>query len=309
MPRNVSLLLIESVDSLGIVGDVVSVRTGYARNYLLPRGLASEPDEALMKSLASKREAAEKHLRELRAQREKMVEKLNEFELKLVRSCNDLGMLYGSVTQKDIADALTAQGFNVMARDIRLGQVIKRVDNYHVLVKLDKDLDADITLHVVPDRELPKHDDHHHHDDAHAKGGAKKRTTPLSALEGMNDKQAGKLGEAGVAGVEDLLEKCADPKGRKTLSESSGIDAKHLLKWANMADLMRIDGVGPEFAQLLEASGVDTVKELKHRDPANLSAKMGEVNDQKKLTKRVPTEATLGGWIEQAKALEPVLTY
>jgi ribosomal protein L9 len=306
MPRNVSLLLLESVDSLGIVGDVVSVRTGYARNYLLPRGLASEPDEALMKSLASKREAAERQLRELRAQREKMVEKLNEFELKLVRSCNDLGMLYGSVTQKDIAEALAAQGFNVLPRDIRLGQVIKRVDTYHLLVKLDRDLEADIKLHVVPDRELPKHDDHRH-EEAPAKGG--KRRTPVTAIEGIGEKFGAKLTEAGVAHVDELLEKCADPKGRKALSEATGIDAKHLLKWANMADLMRIEGVGPEFAELLEAAGVDTVKELRNRDAGNLSAKIAEVNESKKLTRRVPSEATVGGWVEQAKGLDPVLTY
>lgn len=307
MPRNVSLLLLESVESLGIVGDVVNVRTGYARNYLLPRGLASTPDEELMKSLASKREAAERQLRELRAQREKMVEKLNEYELKLVRSCNDLGMLYGSVSQKDIADALAAQGYNVTMRDIRLGQVIKRVDTYHVLVKLDRDLEADIKLVVAPDRELPRHDDHHHHHEETAKGGRKK--TPVSAIEGVGEKFAAKLSEAGAAHVDELLEKCADPKGRKALSEATGIDTKHLLKWANMADLMRIEGVGPEFAQLLEASGVDTVKELRNRDAGNLSAKMHEVNETKKLTRRVPSEATVGGWVEQAKALDPVLTY
>lgn len=158
MPRNLELLLTENVDALGIVGDVVHVRSGYARNFLLPRGLATKPSEEAMKSLAAKRAEAERQLRELRAQREAMVGKLTDHEVTLVRSCNDQGLLYGSVTQKDIADALVADGFNVTARDVRLGQTIKRVDTYHVLIKLDKDLDADVKVWVVPDRELPKGD-------------------------------------------------------------------------------------------------------------------------------------------------------
>jgi len=154
MAKNVQLLLTENVSHLGIVGDVVRVRLGYARNYLLPRGLATEPSDEVREALAAKREEAERQLRELRAQREKMVEKLESFEVTLQRSCNDQGLLYGSVTQKDIADALVAEGFNVEPRDVRLGQTIKRVDSYSVLVKLDQDLEADVKLWVVPDREL-----------------------------------------------------------------------------------------------------------------------------------------------------------
>lgn len=152
--KNVELLLTENVYNLGIVGDVVKVRTGYARNFLLPRGIATEPSEEKMKELASKREEAERQLRELRAEREKMIEKLDGYEISLTRSCNDQGQLYGSVTQKDIADALVEEGFNINPRDVRLPQTIKRIDSYMVPIKLDQDLETEVKLWVVPDREL-----------------------------------------------------------------------------------------------------------------------------------------------------------
>lgn len=158
MAKDIQLLLTESVDNLGIVGDVVKVRAGYARNYLLPMGFATEPSEDKVKALAAKRADAERHQREMRAQREQMIEKLEGYEVELTRSCNDQGLLYGSVTQQDIADLLAAKGFAVKARDIRLSQTIKRVETHHVLVKLDRDLEADITVKVVPDRTIEADD-------------------------------------------------------------------------------------------------------------------------------------------------------
>ncbi len=154
MARHIELLLTENVDNLGIVGDVVKVRPGYARNYLLPFELATTPTPDAVAALAGKRAEAEKQLRELRAQREKMIEKMQELEIELTRSCNDLGMLYGSVTQQDIATALGEKGFNVKPREIRLAQTIKRVDTYHFPVKLDTDLEAEITLKVIADRQI-----------------------------------------------------------------------------------------------------------------------------------------------------------
>ncbi|GMV24389.1 MAG: hypothetical protein AMXMBFR58_04200 [Phycisphaerae bacterium] len=154
MPRNVKLLLTENVEALGIVGDVVNVRTGYARNYLLPRELATEPSEERIKALAAKRAEAERQLAELRKHREELSEKLVGVEVHLTRSCNDQGILYGAVTQHDIADALVAMGHAVKARDVRLNQVIKRVDTYDVHIKLDSDLDATVKLWVVADRKL-----------------------------------------------------------------------------------------------------------------------------------------------------------
>ncbi len=154
MARNVKLLLTENVDNLGIVGDIVNVRIGYARNYLLPFGYATEPSDELIAQLAEKRAQAEKQLAERRAQREEMIGKLNGQELTLVRACNDQGQLYGSVTQQDISSALKELGFNVSPREVRLPTTIKRIDTFDIHIKVDSDLEADIKLWVVADREL-----------------------------------------------------------------------------------------------------------------------------------------------------------
>tara|TARA_E500000318_G_scaffold5598_2_gene5764 strand:- start:76897 stop:77478 length:582 start_codon:yes stop_codon:yes gene_type:complete len=158
MARNVKLLLTENVDNLGIVGDIVNVRIGYARNYLLPFGYATEPSEELISQLAEKRAKAEKELAERRAQREEMIGKLNGQELTLIRACNDQGQLYGSVTQQDIASALKELGFAVAPREVRLPTTIKRIDTFDIHIKVDSDLEADIKLWVVPDRELETDD-------------------------------------------------------------------------------------------------------------------------------------------------------
>jgi len=154
MARNLELLLTENVDNLGIVGDVVRVRPGFARNYLLPRGLATEPSEEAIQAVAERRAEAEKQMRELRRQREAMLERLEGHEVHLQRACNDQGLLYGSVTQRDIADALENDGFGVRPNDVRLPHAIKRIDSYDVLVKLDQDLETTIKVWVMPDREL-----------------------------------------------------------------------------------------------------------------------------------------------------------
>lgn len=156
MAKNVSLLLIENVENVGIVGDVVNVRVGYARNFLLPRSLATKPSDELVKQLASKRADAEKLVAAQRKEREAMSEKLKGVEVDIIRSCNDMGILYGAVTQQDIAAALVAKGFKVTGRDVRMSQTIKRIENADVHVKLAKDLDAVVKVHVKPDRELPK---------------------------------------------------------------------------------------------------------------------------------------------------------
>lgn len=128
-------------------------------------------------------------------------------------------------------------------------------------------------------------------------------------IEGIGDAQGAKLKAAGINTAEELLDKCAAPKGRKALAEETGISEKLILKWANHADLFRINGVGPQFAELLEAAGVDTVKELRHRKAENLAAKMAEVNDTKHLTRRVPSVTELQKMIDEAAALEPRMTY
>ena len=128
-------------------------------------------------------------------------------------------------------------------------------------------------------------------------------------IEGVGDVYAEKLIAAGIKDTDAILAKCAKPAGRKALEEETGISGKLILKWTNHADLMRINGVGPQFSELLEASGVDTVKELRNRVPANLQAKLEETNAAKKLVRRVPALKEVVKMVEQAKALDPVMTY
>ena len=128
-------------------------------------------------------------------------------------------------------------------------------------------------------------------------------------IEGVGEAYAERLIAAGVTTTDALLKKCAAPAGRKALAEETGISDKLILKWTNHADLIRLHGVGPQFAELLEAAGVDTVKELKHRVPANLKAKMEEVNAEKKLVRRVPVVAEVQKMVDYAKELPGVMTY
>lgn len=154
MAKTVKLLLTENVDNLGIVGDVVNVKIGYARNYLLPRELATTPNDELLAQLADKRKQAEADLAQLRSQREALIGKLEGIEITMERACNDQGHLYGSVTQQDIASGLSELGYAVKPREVRLAHTIKRLDAYDVSVKFDSDLEATIKLHVVADREM-----------------------------------------------------------------------------------------------------------------------------------------------------------
>jgi predicted flap endonuclease-1-like 5' DNA nuclease len=128
-------------------------------------------------------------------------------------------------------------------------------------------------------------------------------------IEGIGPVYAEKLSKIGVTMVEDLLEKGASRTGRKQLAADSGIDDGKILDWVNMADLFRIKGIGPQFAELLEAAGVDTVKELKNRKAENLHAKLTEIQDAKKLTRVVPALSKVEDFIEQAKNLPPIVTY
>lgn len=128
-------------------------------------------------------------------------------------------------------------------------------------------------------------------------------------IEGIGEAYAPKLQAEGIITVEQLLDRCAAPKGRKELAEKTGISEKLILKWTNHADLFRINGIGPQFSELLEAAGVDTVKELRHRVAANLAAKLVEVNNEKHLCRRVPAEVEVQKMIDQAKELPPRMTY
>lgn len=131
----------------------------------------------------------------------------------------------------------------------------------------------------------------------------------LSIIEGIGEAYEIKLEAAGVNSVEKLLDTCAAKKGRTELAEKAGISEKLILKWANHADLARIKGIGGEYAELLEAAGVDTVPELAMRKAENLFKKMQETNDTKALVRKLPTEAQVEDWIKQAAALPRILQY
>jgi predicted flap endonuclease-1-like 5' DNA nuclease len=128
-------------------------------------------------------------------------------------------------------------------------------------------------------------------------------------VEGIGKVYAKKLKDSGIATTEALLEKGATPAGRKRIAEKSGISAARILKWLNHVDLFRIKGVETQYAELLEASGVDTIPELAQRDPAHLYPKLVETNKKKKLVRKLPTQEQVADWVTQAKALPRVLTY
>ena len=131
----------------------------------------------------------------------------------------------------------------------------------------------------------------------------------IDQIEGIGEAYAQKLLSVGVTTTEELLKRAANAKGREKLADETGISQKLILKWANHADLFRIKGVAGQFAELLEAAGVDTVKELRHRVAANLYTKLVEVNDAKNLCNRVPSEIEIQRMIDQAKELDPVMSY
>ena len=131
----------------------------------------------------------------------------------------------------------------------------------------------------------------------------------IQQIEGIGPAYAKKLEVSNIATTEDLLRYCCDAKGRKQVAAKTGIDASVLLKWTNMADLMRITGIAGQFAELLKASGVDTIKELRNRNPENLAEKMAQVNAKKKLTRAVPPAKTVAKWIAEAKTLQPVISH
>ena len=134
-------------------------------------------------------------------------------------------------------------------------------------------------------------------------------TYKINDIQGIGPVYAEKLNAIGIETVDQLLEKGADPKGRQAIEEATGIRHDLVLTWVNHADLFRVTGIGPQFAELLEASGVDTVKALRTRNAANLAAKMAEVNEEKHLTRRTPVEKEIQKFIDIASELEPKVTY
>jgi len=131
----------------------------------------------------------------------------------------------------------------------------------------------------------------------------------IEEIEGIGPTYAEKLAAAKIATTDDLLEQCKTPEGRDSVSQTTGVSSNQILKWTNLADLMRVSGVSSQYSELLEAAGVDTIKELRNRNAENLASKMKEVNEAKKLTRVTPSAKVVQDWIDNAGTLPPMITY
>jgi predicted flap endonuclease-1-like 5' DNA nuclease len=132
----------------------------------------------------------------------------------------------------------------------------------------------------------------------------------IDEVEGIGGTYATKLAEAGVTTTDELLQWGANPAGRKSLEDTTGISGKLILEWVNHVDLMRIDGVGSEYSDLLEAAGVDSPAELAQRNAANLATTFKEVDAARpNMVRRVPSEETVEGWIEAARKLDKIVEH
>jgi predicted flap endonuclease-1-like 5' DNA nuclease len=132
---------------------------------------------------------------------------------------------------------------------------------------------------------------------------------PVNEIPGIGSDTADRLRAAGIRTSEALLDAAKGPRERKRLAEEIGLDEKRILGWANAADRMRIKGIGADYASLLQAAGVDTVKELRYRSPAKLARRMAEVNGKRKLARVLPSDRAVERWIDQAKKLQLKIHY
>ncbi len=131
----------------------------------------------------------------------------------------------------------------------------------------------------------------------------------IAAIESMDQRDATKLRKAGVRTTDALLKTAATRTGRRRLAREAHLSESEILSWVNRADLMRIKGIGSEYADLMEAVGVDTIRELRRRNPDRLLTAMTEMNVRRRLIRRLPTNGMVAGWIEAAKGIEPLVTH
>ncbi len=178
--KTIELLLLETVDNLGIVGDVVKVKPGFARNYLLPHGIGMTPSPEKIEELASRRAEEAARIEKMTKEQEAMVAKLENFELTLERSANDSGVLFGGVSQHDIAVALRGEGFDIEDRYVRIGDQIKRLDSYDIPLVISRDLKTEIKLWVVSDTPL---EDQDNQDEQPVEGAVAEDDTPSPARQ------------------------------------------------------------------------------------------------------------------------------
>jgi uncharacterized membrane protein len=208
---------------------------------------------------------------------------LNEFGEKMTPAESAVALLVVSANWRKAVESMRVHNFQ--------GVIVISQNVLGDLAKVEKLLEDKKAVASVPDKlELPN-----------PKG--------LKYIEGIGDVYRQKLHSAGVTNVDELLEKGSTPKGRNEIIKATDVSDKLLLRWVNMADLYRIKGIGQEYAELLEAAGVDTVPELAQRVPANLLEKMTAANAQKKMVRRLPDLSQVESWVSQAKSLPRVITY
>ncbi|HEX2863779.1 MAG TPA: DUF4332 domain-containing protein [Deinococcales bacterium] len=131
----------------------------------------------------------------------------------------------------------------------------------------------------------------------------------VAEIEGIGEVIARKLNGAGIVSTDDLLREGASRAGREHIAERAGLTTQQVLEFVNRADLMRVKGIGPQYSDLLEAAGVDSVKELARRDPENLLAKILEVNEARHLVNRPPNLEAVKKIVGEAKELPGIVTH
>lgn len=128
-------------------------------------------------------------------------------------------------------------------------------------------------------------------------------------IEGIGSKYARRLTDFGIRSTDRLLQVAAHKRGREDLADQCDIPEKLILEWVNLADLMRVKGIGEEYSDLLEEAGVDSVKELRNRRPDSLYEKIRQANSKRKLVRRIPSKRDVESWVKQAKTMKPVITH
>lgn len=131
----------------------------------------------------------------------------------------------------------------------------------------------------------------------------------IAAVTSMGQRNQTTMRKAGVRTTDALLKTAATRTGRRRLARETGLSETDILSWANCADLMRVPGVGPEYAELLGMAGVDTIRSLRRRNPDRLLEAMTELNLRRRLVRRLPTNGMVGDWVEGAKITEPLVTH
>ena len=148
------VLLREDVDDLGARGEIVRVRAGYARNYLLPRNLAVEATTGNVKGIEQERAALLKKEAKERSTAEAQSEKMRSLTLEFKRKAGEQGALYGSVTSMDLAEALKERGYEIDRHRIHLREPLKRLGEFNVPVRLHREVSIDLQVKVVPEGEV-----------------------------------------------------------------------------------------------------------------------------------------------------------